>query len=602
MHRRGIHCFFCSFIFAVLPFFTLQAQSLDTTGTQWSPYLEWHLNNPTFTGNPFDLTANVEFTHDASGEIRSTPMFYNGDSTWSFRFTATHTGTWHITTSSNDPELNGKTGIIQITANMNQQMHGFLKNFNNKWGWQGTEDAFVPQLAMANDLKTYNEHPQKIDNDIAEFIDKHGFSGLHLDVVGGHWFDITKSDETVDPAATDPDFAAFETLENVITAVHAAGGMTHIWAWGDSSRLQTPNTLQGGINGAVDQRLQRYIAARLGPLPGWTMGYGYDLYEWVSESQLQVWHDFMQAEFGWRHFLGARAAGPQSGVDHAEWDDWNLPFGYAAYEHHKPDYSVYKSALRANTAKPVMSEDRFRIREEGNTKDYNETETRRGLWNSTMAGGVANIWGNLLPSNNPPSKPYIKKYWIKTYDRFFHQYNRFLPEMEIDSLASSELVLRKADSHFIVYAEDTDSITIDLSTMIGAQKVIAVDTQKPYSEVDLGTLTTTNQILTLSNTSDWAVAIGEFDVTGDVVAPALSKITVTSLTPTSVQIAWQTDENADSQLDYGTTQAFGTTTPLQTTLVTNHTVELHGLMANTQYFFEIHSTDEDGNEFISSLQ
>ncbi|RMF64766.1 MAG: hypothetical protein D6746_01240, partial [Bacteroidetes bacterium] len=39
--------------------------SLDRTGTLWSPYLEWSVENPTYSGNPFDLVATVTFTHAA---------------------------------------------------------------------------------------------------------------------------------------------------------------------------------------------------------------------------------------------------------------------------------------------------------------------------------------------------------------------------------------------------------------------------------------------------------------------------------------------------------------------------------------------------------
>ncbi|MCA9732227.1 VCBS repeat-containing protein [candidate division KSB1 bacterium] len=602
MPQRGNLRYLISLVLFVLPFFMLQGQSLDTTGTQWSPYIEWHLINSTFTGNPFDLISRVQFTHEATGETHSTAMFYHGDSTWSFRFSATQTGIWNITTTSEDPDLDGKTGIVEISANPNKKVHGFLKNFNNKWGWQGTETAFVPQLIMANNLKTYHENPRLIDSDITEFIQEHGFNGFHIDVIGGYWFDILKSDEIVDPAASDPDLNSFETLEQIISAVHAAGGMTHVWVWGDSSREQTPNTLAGGINGIVDQRLQRYIAARLGPIPGWTMGYGYDLYEWVSGSQLRTWHDYLQEQFGWHHFLGARAAGPQTGIDHSPWDSWHLPLDYAGYEHHKPDYAVYEAALLANPTKPVFSEDRFRIRDEGNIKDYDEIETRRGLWLSTMAGGAANIWGNLLPSNNPPSKPYFNKNWIKTYDRFLHQYNRFLPEMTRDNTLSSGLVLRNGSSHFIVYGEDTDSVTVDLSTMNSTQKAIAVDTRKPYSEVDLGTLAAENQLLMLPENSDWAIAIGEYNVTGDVVAPILSEITVLATTPNSARIEWKTNESADSKVEYGTNESLGTTAPLLSAFVTSHAVELNGLLANTLYYFQIFSKDEAGNEVISPLQ
>ena len=55
----------------------------------------------------------------------------------------------------------------------------------------------------------------------------------------------------------------------------------------------------------------------------------------------------------------------------------------------------FLAALKAIPGQPVMSEDRFRIRsvDRYRKKDYSEELTRRGLYHSTMAGGVANIWG-----------------------------------------------------------------------------------------------------------------------------------------------------------------------------------------------------------------
>ena len=101
----------------------------------------------------------------------------------------------------------------------------------------------------------------------------------------------------------------------------------HLWTWGDEQRNMTP--ARWGINGNVDKRLQRYIGARLGPLPGWTMGYGFDLDEWVKVSELDVWRDYMHDHLGWPHLLGGRPAGPNRGTDHSQYGRWNGPLDYA---------------------------------------------------------------------------------------------------------------------------------------------------------------------------------------------------------------------------------------------------------------------------------
>ena len=68
--------------------------SLDKVGTQCAPFMEWSLENPTFSGNPYDVIAAATFVHAGSGETRTTAMFYAGGTTRKFRFTGTRTGTW----------------------------------------------------------------------------------------------------------------------------------------------------------------------------------------------------------------------------------------------------------------------------------------------------------------------------------------------------------------------------------------------------------------------------------------------------------------------------------------------------------------------------
>ena len=40
------------------------------TGTQWYPYLEWRLENPSVEGNPFDVGAEAVFVHHEYGRDR----------------------------------------------------------------------------------------------------------------------------------------------------------------------------------------------------------------------------------------------------------------------------------------------------------------------------------------------------------------------------------------------------------------------------------------------------------------------------------------------------------------------------------------------------
>ncbi len=498
---------------------SLAADLGPAQGTQWSPYLQWTAANPTWRGNAFDVLATVEFTHRPSGEKHQTEMFFAGGTSWAFRFTGTRLGQWSFVTSSEDEDLHGHTGKVVITPNRSADAHGFLQNVGNKWGWAGTENVFVPQLAMwgylagSDDPKVYHNQPELVDRKIEQFLGEHGFNGFHLAVIGGRWFDLDAASDRVESTMTDPDPRTFEALELLITTTHAAGGLVHIWPWGDHSRSQTPRSLAGGIGGVVDARLQRYIAARLGPIPGWSMGYGFDLDEWVNAQQVKTWRDAMHQHMGWSHFLGGRPMGPRRGTDHSGRAPWNKGLDYSSYEHHRPTYEVYRAAIQAVPGQPVMSEDRFRVRTgRYPEKDYSEERTRRGLYHSTMAGGVANIWG--IHPDLGPGGVYSNKDLIKTYSMFFHSKGRFLADMtpanQLSNDVNTRVLLSRGAQSLVLYRENTAAVQVDLSALPGPLPAVAVDARKPYSEISLGDLRPRAQTIELPAVSDWVVAVGHF--------------------------------------------------------------------------------------------
>ncbi|HEV8703091.1 MAG TPA: fibronectin type III domain-containing protein [Candidatus Polarisedimenticolia bacterium] len=64
-------------------------------------------------------------------------------------------------------------------------------------------------------------------------------------------------------------------------------------------------------------------------------------------------------------------------------------------------------------------------------------------------------------------------------------------------------------------------------------------------------------------------------------------------------VRWTTDEPGDSQVEYGTTTAYGSTTTLDASLVTTHSQILAGLAPLTLYHCRVRSRDAAGNLAIS---
>ncbi|HTN42830.1 MAG TPA: fibronectin type III domain-containing protein, partial [Nitrospiria bacterium] len=81
----------------------------------------------------------------------------------------------------------------------------------------------------------------------------------------------------------------------------------------------------------------------------------------------------------------------------------------------------------------------------------------------------------------------------------------------------------------------------------------------------------------------------------DTTPPVISGITASNITNTGAIITWATNEASSSQVEYGTTTSYGSSTTLNSTLVTSHSVTLTGLAASTTYHYRVKSADASSN-------
>ncbi|HVW82646.1 MAG TPA: fibronectin type III domain-containing protein [Candidatus Paceibacterota bacterium] len=95
--------------------------------------------------------------------------------------------------------------------------------------------------------------------------------------------------------------------------------------------------------------------------------------------------------------------------------------------------------------------------------------------------------------------------------------------------------------------------------------------------------------------SDWS-ATWEFTIDNgsNAGAPMVSDVAATDIGTGGATITWNTDQAASSQVFYGTTANYGSSTPLDSGLVTSHSVDLSGLAAGTTYHYMVESTNGNG--------
>jgi hypothetical protein len=87
--------------------------------------------------------------------------------------------------------------------------------------------------------------------------------------------------------------------------------------------------------------------------------------------------------------------------------------------------------------------------------------------------------------------------------------------------------------------------------------------------------------------------VGGFTVT-TLTAPVIGGVNAAAIAATSATISWTTTQPADSQVDYGLTTAYGSTTALDVTLVAAHSQPLTGLTAGTLYHYRAQSRNGSG--------
>ncbi|MFA6474048.1 MAG: Ig-like domain-containing protein [Patescibacteria group bacterium] len=95
------------------------------------------------------------------------------------------------------------------------------------------------------------------------------------------------------------------------------------------------------------------------------------------------------------------------------------------------------------------------------------------------------------------------------------------------------------------------------------------------------------------------IYLAAYQPASDTTPPVISSITTSAITLTSGSILWNTDEVADTLVQYGTTLSYGSQSTLNATLTTTHLQTLTGLLPGTTYHYRVISKDASNNSTTS---
>jgi RHS repeat-associated protein len=139
------------------------------------------------------------------------------------------------------------------------------------------------------------------------------------------------------------------------------------------------------------------------------------------------------------------------------------------------------------------------------------------------------------------------------------------------------------------------SISIPPSTPISQIRVM----DKLYASLELTGGATGQSYLAGANAI--RVANIRLQVETDTTAPIISSVAAGGITSSGATITWTTNENSDSQVEYGLDATYGQSAPAtpNPALVTAHSQVLSGLMADREYHYRVKSRDAAGNLRVS---
>ena len=523
---------------------TIRANFSAVTSTEIPMYEStvWETTVTDYSGNPYDIIAEVTFTHEDGSTQRKSLMYYDGGKRWKFKFAATKKGAWSYTTRSSsaladayetsgsgslraDSELDGLSGSFTVVNNSNTEKKGFLSHQGNKFAIQtgndGKQSGYLFNVYMnianydVNDLIAVQNNPGLVDTYCAEALNNG--AEIIFFAVNNNWFKLGAISYE-EHSSTEPDRATFAVLENIVQRAAQNGCRVHFWAWGDndSRRKWTPTGVAGGINGFADRRIQRYMMSRLGPMAGWSMGYSFDVDEWTNSTQRNSWAEYMHRLSGFDHLLSTRGfkldgnknnINSYSTADETEPVDDPLETTQNGPNSYEEIFNDLNNNSAANPNLPHFYEERHTRNRYTSASDENLHKT---MWRNAMAGGMGFFYGFFDRSGNQaPPYPTAVRARLNIHYEFWQVNNRFLLDMVANSTGDTR-ILKSADRrNWVFYQENTSSITIVLTGLPTSLPVVAVDLKSgDYTEINKGNKGNGTHNIALGSTSDWAIAVG----------------------------------------------------------------------------------------------
>ncbi|WP_156179606.1 Ig-like domain-containing protein [Bradyrhizobium sp. LTSPM299] len=154
-------------------------------------------------------------------------------------------------------------------------------------------------------------------------------------------------------------------------------------------------------------------------------------------------------------------------------------------------------------------------------------------------------------------------------------------------------------------ATASDNVAVaNVQFKVDSSNIGSAITSSPYTASwnSTGVVDGSHTLYAVAKDSSGNYATSSIAVTVRNSAPAISAVSFGFPGLTIATTTWITDETANSQVNYGTTTSYASSTVLDGAYVTSHQVVLSGLSPSTTYHFQVVSTDVQGHLATSTDQ
>jgi len=215
--------------------------------------------------NPYAAVEATARLVDPDGRTRRRlPLFWDGQSTWKFRFSPDQPGAWSWKVTSNDPGLDGRSGTFQVVPSDRKgsirPMAGFPHHFQRD---SGSPFWFMGDTGWA--LYTDDQKERHTRRPVTHYIDTRaagGFNVIHSMLLSEAGWGNRGGPPFLDLEAERINPAYWREVDERLTYLNGRGiigGL--VLAWGDKRR-QEPYAWRRFPSLDARRRYARYIAAR----------------------------------------------------------------------------------------------------------------------------------------------------------------------------------------------------------------------------------------------------------------------------------------------------------------------------------------------------